>query len=101
LRGIGAYKPSESPLGTATVLEPTTLTLNPSEITCDKGETTKFTGKLLDSSGNGIPGKTIHFFVDGEDSGITAITDADGSYTLTYTWATPGKHTFQTKYLGD
>jgi protocatechuate 3,4-dioxygenase beta subunit len=95
------YKASESPVGTATILEPTTLSLEPLTVIADKGTSTTFTGKLVDSNGKGVAGKTIHLYINGQDTGATAITDENGSYTLTYNWTSPGNYTFQTKYLGD
>jgi len=96
-----SYEPSESPTGTATITEPTTLTLSPLSVTASKGTTTTFTGKLTDSAGVGIAGKTIHFFVDEVDTGVSAVTDTNGDFTLDYTWAEAGSFTFQVRYLGD
>ena len=97
-----SYAPSDSPVGNATIIEPatqTTLTLDPLSVTAEKGTTTNFTGKLTDT-GIGVAGKTISLYVDGVEV-ATAVTNADGSYAIDYTWTVTGSHTYQTKYLGD
>ena len=95
------YEPSESPSGTATITEPTTLTLDPLDVTAVKVETTTITGKLSDSAGNGIATKTIHFFVDDVDTTVSAVTDATGNFTFDYTWTEAGTFNYKVKYLGD
>lgn len=99
------YRPSTSPLGTATIGRKTNLTLDPLTTEVDEGTTVTYTGKLTEASGpnigTGIAGKTIHFFVDGTDTGVSAITDANGNFSLDYTWAAMGNFTYEVRYLGD
>jgi len=100
-----SYKPSASPSGTAKVRRKTALTLDPLSVDVDEGATVTFTGRLSSASGptagTGIFFKTIHLYVDGQDTGVSATTDSDGNYTLDYTWTTLGEYTYETRYLGD
>jgi len=100
-----SYRASTSPSGTAKVRRKTALSLDPLSVDVDEGTTTTFSGKLTEASGpnqgRGMAGKTIHFFVDDGDTGISAVTDADGNFTLDYTWTTLGDFTYDVRYLGD
>jgi len=100
-----SYRESISATGTAKVRRKTALSLDPLTVDVDEGTTVTFTGKLSEASGPnsgvGIAGKTIHFFVDNTDTGVSAVTDANGNFTLDYTWTTPGDYTYDARYLGD
>lgn len=100
-----SYRGSTSPAGLAKVRRKTVLSLDPLSIDVDEGTTTTFSGKLTEASGpnqgRGIAGKTIHFFVDGTDTGVIGTTDANGNFTLSYVWSTPGDFTYMVRYLGD
>ena len=96
-----SYEPADSPTGTAQITKATKLTLSPLTAKAKKGTTTTFTGKLTDDADVPISGKTIHFFVDGVDTGSSGVTNATGEYSINYTWNTMGTFTYQAKYLGD
>lgn len=103
-----SYKSAESPEGTATITEPTipitdtTLTLSPLTVNGEVGLKTMFTGKLTETvSGNPIAGKTIHFVVNSIEIGVTAITGANGDFTMEVEWTGVGTHLYKVVYKGD
>jgi len=100
-----SYRASTSPTGTAKVRRKTALSLDPLSVDVDEGTTTTFSGKLTEASGpnqgKGVAGKTIHFFVDGTDTGETGTTDSNGNFSLNHVWTTPGDFTYDVRYLGD
>ena len=60
------------------------------------------TGTLIDSSSNGIQGKTVDVYVNGVLNGTTTdVTDADGKFTYKFTPDTIGDYNISAKFNGD
>ena len=75
---------------------PLFLSLTPLNDTNPVGSSHTLTAKLVDAAGNPIPGETITFTViDGPHAGTTgtAVTDANGEATWSYTGTNEGKDT--------
>lgn len=100
-----SYEPATSPTGTATITPAdidTSLSVDPLVVDAKVGAVTMFTGKLTETtSGNPIQGKIIHLFIDGVDTGESAVTDVNGDYSINHTWTTEGTFKYETRYLGD
>ncbi len=99
------YLPCESPHGVANIEGEgnCNLTLDPLSVTGRKSVTQTFTGAMTDLvTAAGIAGRTIIFVVDGTDA-ETAVTGADGKYSLihTFTAGSDKQYGFWARFAGD
>ncbi len=65
------------------------------EITPDSGLAplpVVITGQMTDPNGNGVPNQPLFMNINGQASGSSAVTDANGNYKMSYTF--PGNNTY-------
>jgi plastocyanin len=97
-----SYSKSASPESKVTVKSKlgTTVSISPQTVEVLKGQTVTFGGKLLDSMGNPLNGKTVHLYVGKNDVAQT-VTDAGGNWQIAYTFAEEGTFKVKAVYEGD
>lgn len=86
-----------------------TVTKQSTSLTCDVdnpapvlGQEISFSGYLKDQGAVGLSGKTVYLYKGGSSTGLTAITEASGYYSiLTTASSTPGTNNYSTRFAGD
>ena len=91
-------------LKSATAVVGEGITLSPVSATNNLGETHTLTAKIQDSQGNPIAGKTVTFTItSGPNAGMTgtAVTNAQGEATFSYTSSLTGTDTIVASFMDD
>ncbi|KXB09469.1 hypothetical protein AKJ35_00805 [candidate division MSBL1 archaeon SCGC-AAA833F18] len=68
--------------GPTVIKRSVTLTCSVDNDAPDPGQAITFSGHLKDSKGVALTQKTVRLFINGSDTGLTAITDNDGFYSI-------------------
>ena len=81
---------------------PTSLTCSVDNSAPAPGQEINFSGSLTDRDGTGVSGKVVYLYRGGSSTGLTAVTDANGRYSiLAEAPSTPRTHEYTVRFGGD
>jgi hypothetical protein len=99
--GAGQSGPLAGDIAVTPSVSSTTLTLNVTVQQNEGARILEFSGILTNSSGTGVPGKTVTVNTNPNPSSVvgTAMTGSDGAFSVTYTETIPT--TYYAAFAGD